>query len=300
MSNKIAEKTLGKLGPATGPFDFDFDMAAPIVGSAPFNEIESFHSPDHGQRHENEATASDDVPSLAQTGKLLDTPEGFKWVKNRNGDPALKPTNDAITSMAILVKQFFEDKDARYLGLKEDPKLFASMSRFLHCIKGIRAATHLESICDVMGENTEMLHVGKQIKQAKKCIDRIDDRVGNSMIMAIGRQAEQEFATAAYWLSVHKNNVFRHNDRGDERASEESLMRAEESRAQLLVAGQLLDECDKLYDRFNFDARRAAKAALDLMGWRQARRILGDEKSSAKRFKEKLSIREQQLKNINF
>ena len=60
-------------------FSYSFDC-----GTAPFNEVTMFHSPDNGQRDPNEHTDPDTVQQREAATRQADdgTPNGFKWSTN--------------------------------------------------------------------------------------------------------------------------------------------------------------------------------------------------------------------------
>lgn len=299
----LADKAFGKrTRPPESPFDFDLDLSLelPSGGTAPFNEIEAFHSPDNGQRHDSEAcTPSENVPDVSRRSKEPNScPAGFRWGQDSDGNPQLKPIASAVDALASLVAHHYDDSEMRRLVLKEDPKLLKSLKQFLICIKGTKSAGFLASITSGLEDNPDCMHIERQLDQAKACIDRIDDRVGDAFIRAIGKQAEVEFAQSSYWMNVHKDTVLRHSEQGNERAAENALIRAEEARMQVLMAAQILDHCVKL--GFKFDAQRAARAGLRLRGWQLTRRVLDNNKYQSKAAREREEQREAFREGFNF
>lgn len=280
--------------------EYDFDIQLPASGTAPYNEITSFHSPDHGQRHENEMSDADNVPSLADIAKSPYTPTGFKWAKDKNGEPTLKPLSENITALANAAERMWEQADERYFGVKADPQMAQGIARFAKSITNSKAAVHISAFADAFADPAghETLHFERQIDAVAACLKKVDNRLARSFITAIGKQAEIDFCKAGYWLTIHKSNVLKHNEEGNEDASERSLVMCEESRAELIITGQLLDHCRAQSFKINF--WRGASGALRLRGWSQAKNILQQQTTASQQAERKRVQEREWLNNIDY
>jgi len=281
--------------------NFSFDLALPNRGTAPFNEIESMTDDDHGQRHENEATDTDNYLSnkkLKQNEHQQSTPKDFKWGKDGQGNPTLKPTNAAIKGLTSLATHHFDNKGEREFGLQHNPALAKSIATFTQAIKNNEAAVYISSVAEAFDGNHECIKFTKQLSCIKRNLDNISNRMGDSFIRAVGKEAEQQFAAAAYWLEHHRNTHWELTEKGNEEWAENALIRAEESRAQLLITGQLLDYCSA--QGFKHDMWRASKSALGLRGWSLTRKILDDNNSAVRKLNEREQVKQQMARSINW
>lgn len=284
---------------STLEFDFSTPIDLPASGIAPHNEVTAMYSPDHGQRHENEATDPDNL-TIADLASAPHTPAGFRWARDSSGNPTLVPLRDTVDSLARYAQEVFDDHENRYLGLKEDRDLAPAIRDFLACIKNCQTAAFVSRAAGLFDDDTahDRLHFEPRLKLIAACLSKVDDRIASSMIRAVGKQAEIDMAMGGYWMSIHKTNVLRHNEAGNERASENSLEYAEISRAQMLIAAQLLDCC--VEQGFKFNARRAANGAMRLHGWQSAQKILDDSKTRTKLHKNKTEQEKAFVQNFNF
>src|SRR6056297_3079038 len=143
MTNKLANKTLGKKTHKIDPFGFDWDLDLPSAGTAPFNEVEALHDRQDSQRHPNESSDTDNAPNLADFTARGSTPDGFKWVPDDQGGTKLVALSEAKVALALLIERYYEDKDTRRFLMKEDAELAKSMGRFFHSIKSSQIAATL-------------------------------------------------------------------------------------------------------------------------------------------------------------
>jgi hypothetical protein len=263
-------------------FSYSFD-----VGTAPFNEITAQHTPDHGQRDPNEATDPDSLSYRARAIEEGDdgTPNGFRWGEDGNGQPILKPMQASIDALAELAKlNFYEYKDDRDSGMPRDKDLFYSLKKILHSLKAAQAVEALRDLNDAFFEHPNAGDFTASMDRAQARINKVNEFVGNSFARAIMRQAEADFCTAVYWLHIHKTNMLRHQENGNERAVEECLIKAESSRAQMLICGQILDWAREL--NFEIDLERGAKSALGRKGWTDTQKLLNTGKQPKPRKEE--------------
>lgn len=277
------------------------DLALPNRGTAPYNEMEAFHKDDHGQRHNNESVDDDNAPSPEQLEAAVKgsyTPQDFKWGTDAKGKPLLKPTTQAVIALFKLATTYFNDSEERNFGLKHNPEMAKNVANFTKSIKNNRAAIYISQVAEQLHEHHETIKFTKQLASIKRNIDNIDNRVGDSIIRAIGKDAEQQFCTGTYWLEMHRNTHWELTEKGNETAAENALIRAEESRAQLLIAAQLLDYC--VAEGFKIDLMRGARSAMNLRGWSQTRRILDDQATAQQRVQDHKTMRQSQKRSINF
>jgi len=276
-------------------FHREFCLAYPFDrGTAPFNEMTAQHTEDHGQRDPNEMTDPDTVSAREAATREADdgTPNGFRWSEDGNGKPVLKPLNAAVEGLAELARLNFHDyEDDRDSGMPRDKTLFHGLKKLLHTLKTAQGVEALRDLNEAFYENPDAANFTAAMDLAQARINKVNEFIGNSFAKAIMRQAEADFCTAVYWLNVHKNNMVRHQESGNDRMVDECLIKAESSRSQMLICGQILDWAKE--QGFDINLSRGAKSALGRKGWTDTRKILNDtpaKKPDPKEF----------IKNINW
>lgn len=274
-------------------FSYSFDC-----GTAPFNETTMFHANDP-TCDPNEATDPDSVQQREAATRSADdgTPNGFKWSTNEAGQPILKPLKVAIDGLAELAQlNFYDYEEDRASGLPRDHQLHKGLGKILHSLKTAQGVEALRDMNQAFLDNPDAANFGKAMDLAQARLNKVNEFIGNSFARAIMRQAEADFCTAVYWLNVHKNNMIRHQEAGNEQKLEDSLINAESSRSQMLICGQILDwaaeqEFAKRKGQ-GIDLWRGAKSALTRKGWSDTRKILNGapaKKPDPEEFKRKIN-----------
>lgn len=255
-------------------FAYSFD-----VGTAPYNEMTVRHLADGGQRDPNEATDPDSVAAREAAIRQADdgTPNGFKWDEDASGNPILKPINAAVHGLAELAKlNFYEYEDDRESGMPRDKTLFRSLKKILHSLKTAQGVEALRDLNDAFYDNPTAADFTAAMDLAQARINKVNEFIGNSFARAIMRQAEADFCTAVYWLNVHKNNMVRYQESGNDRMLDECLIKAESSRSQMLICGQILDWAKE--QGYEVDLLRGARSALGRKGWSDTQKLINNKK----------------------
>lgn len=228
---------------------------------------EGQYADDNGQRDDGEATDPDGAQQRAQNQGRGNgnVPDGFYWDVTAGGKPILKPTRHAVASLLDLARSTYEDTGERAAQLKRDSALFRGLAQML---KKIDTSLKIQPVIDLakrLEDNPEPDDIEKQLSLAMKRLDNVNQYMATNFVRSVCRQAEQDFANSAYWADIHVQNVHRYRENGNEDAAEQSLMLFENSRAQMLLAGQMLDWCDEQGQQV--DIERGVNSALSLRGW---------------------------------
>lgn len=246
-------------------------------GTAPYNESQHKDNYGNDDGHENqfnEATGEHLPPGAG------DTPDGFYWAKDGKGKPLLKPLRGTIDALAGMAGPFFEDTDERHAMLKRDSALFRGLNATL---KKMNTALEIQPVIDLakrLEDNPEPADVEKQLSLAVKRLENVNQYMGVNFIRAVCKQAEQDFANSLYWADIHVQNIYRHRENGNEDAAEKSLGLFESSRAQALLAAQIMDWAGD--NEVKPDVRRGVTAALGLRGWSLTNATKGAERAAAR------------------
>ncbi len=233
------------------------------AGTAGLDEIQR----DNHQRDDGEATDPDGARQRAQNvaNGNGNTPDGFYWGTTAQGKPILKPTRHAIACLLDLAQSTYDDREERAAQLKRDAALFRGLNQTLAKIDTSLKIQPIIDLAKRLEDKPSPDDIEKQLSLAMKRLDNVNQYMATNFIRSVCRQAEQDFANSAYWADIHVQNVHRHRENGNEDGAENSLMLFENSRAQMLLAGQILDWAAE--QGHEVDIVRGVNSALSLRGW---------------------------------
>lgn len=253
-------------------------LETPSAGTAPFNETESQFTEDNGQRDDAEATEPEENVQRMRSG-AGNTPDGFYWGQTGAGKPILKPSQGLIDELTGKCEALFDDREERSAQLKRDSALFRGLNQTLNKLD---TALKIQPVIDLakrLEDDPKPDDIDKQLSLAIKRLDNVNQYMATNMVRAVCQQAQQDFANSVYWAGIHAQNVHQQRENGNEDAAERSLMLFENSRAQFLVAAQILDWC--VEQNMKPDINKGVVSAMGLRGWSMSKPQVGANRKAA-------------------